>query len=186
MRINQLLCLTPPPGPGAVLSAHLPNDGAHHLHGWIQRSHHFICAADQQLRMWTRQQPDAQHGVTLSSALSCWVCDMCEPLGAHTKRKDYNLHWIIYQPVISHKHLCWFCRLFLWCNLPTCVSSVLITKVFVETQTCFSFWMRKKMMHVPAQIYETRKKKIFLVKPDRTEPAGRDLKPTLKWYMLPV
>lgn len=86
---------------------------------------------------------------------------MCEPLGAHTKTKDYNLHWIIYQPVISHKHLYWFCRLFLWCNLPTSVSSVLVTEVFVGTQTCSSFWMRKKMMHVPAQIYETRKKKDF-------------------------
>lgn len=143
----------PPSGPGAVLSAHLPDDGACRLHWSIQHPRHFIRTADQQLRLWTRRQPAAQHGVTLFSALPCWVCDVCEPLGAHTKTKDYNLHWIIYQPVISHKHLYWFCRLILLssrCYLSTNVSSVLNTKVFVQLNL-------QDSMHVPAQIYKIRK-----------------------------
>lgn len=51
--------LCPSPGPGAMLSAHLPEDGACRLHGRIQHPHHFVRAADQQLRLWTRQHPAA-------------------------------------------------------------------------------------------------------------------------------
>lgn len=57
-RINFQCILTfllPRPGAGALLSAHLPQDGACRLRGRIQHPHHFICGSDQQLWPWTRQ-----------------------------------------------------------------------------------------------------------------------------------
>lgn len=88
------------PGPGAMLSAHLPWSGAHCLYGWIQHHCHFLHAADPQLWLWAGQLWGSWQGV------GCLECVVWTVWLLYTHKKEQK---IISTILFSYKRC--FCRL---------------------------------------------------------------------------